>query len=170
MIIQTTRLSLISGDVDILQSAIDGDETLSIKLNVVVADGWTEFGPMPLRYSLDMLAKDPEEQKWLTYFTVLKDKQILIGFGGYKGKPADGIVELGYEIAPDYRGHGFATEYAQALIVHAFKEPNVQMVIAHTLAHENPSTSILKKLGFAKIEEINDPEDGLIWRWELKKV
>ena len=170
MIIQTNRLSLISGDAEILQAAIDGDESLGRKLNVVVADGWTEFGPMAFQYALNMLLKDPEECLWLTYFPVLKDKQILIGSGGYKGKPAGGIVEIGYEIAPDYRDQGYATEFCRALINNAFQHPFVNTVIAHTLAHENPSTSVLRKCAFEKVEEINDPEDGLIWRWELKKV
>lgn len=170
MIIQTTRLSLISGDVDILQSAIDGDETLSRKLNAAVADDWTEFGPMAFQFALDMLLKDPDECLWLTYFPVIIDGHVLIGSGGYKGKPSEGIVEIGYEIAPAYRNRGYATEYCMALINNAFQHPAVKMVIAHTLGHENPSTSVLRKCDFEKVDEINDPEDGLIWRWELKKV
>jgi len=27
----------------------------------------------------------------------------------------------------------------------------------------------LQKCGFKKVEEITDPDDGLIWKWELKR-
>jgi [ribosomal protein S5]-alanine N-acetyltransferase len=43
----------------------------------------------------------------------------------------------------------------------------VSMVIAHTLANDNPSTGVLRRLGFTKTRELVDPEDGPIWRWEL---
>jgi hypothetical protein len=28
---------------------------------------------------------------------------------------------------------------------------------------------MLTKCNFNKVEEINDPDDGLIWKWELKR-
>jgi ribosomal-protein-alanine N-acetyltransferase len=43
----------------------------------------------------------------------------------------------------------------------------VSTVIAHTLANENPSTGVLRRLGFTKTHDLVDPEDGPIWRWEL---
>ncbi|MBK8698518.1 MAG: hypothetical protein IPN29_02835 [Saprospiraceae bacterium] len=58
---------------------------------------------------------------------------------------------------------------AKGLIDHAFKNEEVSCILAHTLGHENPSTRVLSKIGFVKTQEINDPEDGLIWRWELKR-
>jgi ribosomal-protein-alanine N-acetyltransferase len=39
----------------------------------------------------------------------------------------------------------------------------VKNIIAHTLGEENASTKVLTKCGFRKVEEINDPEDGVIW-------
>jgi [ribosomal protein S5]-alanine N-acetyltransferase len=41
------------------------------------------------------------------------------------------------------------------------------MVIANTLAHDNPSTGVLRRLGFVRARELVDPEEGPIWRWEL---
>ncbi|ULE35579.1 N-acetyltransferase [Mycobacterium sp. IDR2000157661] len=43
----------------------------------------------------------------------------------------------------------------------------VRTVIANTLARDNPSTGVLRRLGFTRTHELVDPEDGPIWRWEL---
>lgn len=40
---------------------------------------------------------------------------------------------------------------------------------AHTLPSENPSVKVLHKCGFQFISEVIDPEDGLIWKWELRR-
>jgi [ribosomal protein S5]-alanine N-acetyltransferase len=57
----------------------------------------------------------------------------------------------------------------KGLMEHAFMDRRVKAILAHTLAQEHPSTKVLKKCGFQKVEEINDPDDGLIWKWELKR-
>ena len=43
----------------------------------------------------------------------------------------------------------------------------VALVCAHTLAGENPSTGVLRRLGFRRTAELADPEVGAVWRWEL---
>lgn len=168
--IETKNLKLIPCDTEILKSAIQGNKFIAEKLNVKVQDNWTEFGVGALHYSLDKLLESEEEKYWWTYFPIHKQDNKLIGSGGYKGKPAtDGTVELGYEIAPAYRNRGLATEMTRGLIENAFKDDKVKSIIAHTLGQENASTKVLQKCGFEKVQEINDPDDGLIWRWELKK-
>lgn len=166
--VETKHLKLIPCNPDILKSAIQGDEDLAKFLQVTVQEVWTEFGTGPLQYSLDKLTESEEEKGWWSYFPIYKPENKLIGSGGYKGKPTtEGVVEIGYEIAPAFRNRGLATEMAKGLIENALKDKRVQTIIAHTLAEENPSTKVLKKCGFEKVQEINDPEDGLIWKWEL---
>lgn len=170
MTIETKQLTLIPCDAEILKSAIAGDAVLAEKLKVGVQENWTEFGVFALQYSLNRLSESEDERGWWTYFPIHKQDGKLIGSGGYKGKPsADGMVELGYEIAPNYRNRGLATEMTMGLVEHAFNDERVKSVVAHTLGHENPSTHVLQKCGFEKIGEIDDPDDGLIWKWELKK-
>jgi RimJ/RimL family protein N-acetyltransferase len=138
---------------------------------VTVPDNWTEFGVGALQYSLDKLSLSEREQGWWTYFPIHKTDNTLIGSGGYKGKPTEqGIVEIGYEISPDYRNKGLATEMTRALIDNAFSLKQVTAIMAHTLGQVNASTRILTKCGFEKTEEINDPDDGMIWKWELKRL
>ena len=82
----------------------------------------------------------------------------------------DGIVEIGYEMHEDYRLQGLTTEAAKALMNFAFAYPDVDIVRAHTISFDdNPSVSVLKKLGFELKGLFYDPDDGDIWRWEIMK-
>ncbi len=65
------------------------------------------------------------------------------------------------------KGLGFET--AQGLLLHAFNHSSVRKVIAHTVAEENASAHILEKLGFVQTEDVNDAEEGLLWRWEISR-
>ena len=163
MTIETMNLRLIPCDIEILRSAIQGNEILAKKINVTVQDNWTEFGVDALKYALDRLTESEEEKNWWTYFPIHKQDDKLIGSGGYKGKPTtDGTVELGYEIAPDYRNRGLATEMTKGLIENAFRDERVKSIIAHTLGQDNPSTKVLQKCGFEKVKEINCRSQNLI--------
>jgi [ribosomal protein S5]-alanine N-acetyltransferase len=105
---------------------------------------------------------------WGSFFTIHKADRQLLGTCGFKGGlDESGSVEIGYEIIDSYRQQGLASEAAQGLIDFAFGHDEVQLVRAHTLANENPSVSVLKKLGFQFIGLFNDPDDGDIWRFEL---
>jgi [ribosomal protein S5]-alanine N-acetyltransferase len=77
------------------------------------------------------------------------------------------MVEIAYAIDTDYRGKGYATEAAQALVEFALGRSGVRFVRAHTLPEENASTHVLRKCGFRYLGEVVDPEDGLVWRWEI---
>lgn len=169
MRIETEQLILIPANTNLLQKAIAGNKHLAAELHVTIDEHWTEFGTFALQYVLDKLVLNPDEDLWWTYFPVYKKENILIGSGGYKGKPEAGIVEIGYEIAPRYRNKGLATEMANGLIANAFKHKEVTTILAHTLGNENPSAKVLTKCGFKKVENINDPDNGLIWKWVLKK-
>jgi ribosomal-protein-alanine N-acetyltransferase len=58
---------------------------------------------------------------------------------------------------------------ATTLIKNAFEQESIKEVIAHTLAEENASAKILRNFEFTFDDEINDPEDGQIWKWVLPK-
>ena len=167
MMIETTRLILIPADEHLLRSAIQGSDSLSHELRCRVSPDWTEFGTAPLEHSLKMLELSKDEKGWGTYFPIHKTDRRLIGSCGYKGRPTvEGAVELGYEVAPEYRLKGIGAELVKGLMENAFRFDSVLKIVAYTLPSESASTSILKKLNFRKTAELNDPEDGLIWRWE----
>jgi RimJ/RimL family protein N-acetyltransferase len=79
------------------------------------------------------------------------------------------MVEIAYGVAPEHQGQGYATEAAEAMISYAFNSGQVRIVRAHTLVAENASTRVLAKCGFRPVGEVIDPEDGLVWRWEIRR-
>ena len=79
------------------------------------------------------------------------------------------MVEIGYEVAESYQNQGLATEMAQALIDHAFQDERVQVVQAHTLAEENASVKVLRRCGMQFMETGFDPDEGEVWRWEVRR-
>ena len=166
----SNRIKLINCDEKILELILEGNEILSRELNLNIPNKWTEFGESVFKYSLDKIRDKPESKKWWAYLPVNIQTNTLIGSCGYKGEPNEkGIVEIGYEVAAEFRNQGFATEIAKLLIDQAFKNIEVNSVQAHTLADENASVKVLKKCKFEFIEELEDDEDGVIWKWELKK-
>jgi RimJ/RimL family protein N-acetyltransferase len=170
MTIISERLKLVACDASILEQAINGNYQLSRLLKVNIAPEWTEFGVGALRYALERVSSGADQAGWWTYLPILHSDNTLIGSGGYKGRPSmTGEVEIGYEIAPRYRGRGLATEMAGRLITHAFTNPDVSSIAAHTLAGENASVSVLKKCGFVQVDEFADAEAGLVWKWVLAR-
>jgi len=79
----------------------------------------------------------------------------------------NGKVEIAYFTFPGFEGRGFATQMAALLIRLAEASDKTTLVTAQTLPHKNASTSILSKLGFTKVRNINHPEDGEVWEWAL---
>ncbi|MET3018977.1 GNAT family N-acetyltransferase [Flavobacterium hydatis] len=58
------------------------------------------------------------------------------------------IVEIGYEMLPDYQGKGFMTEALREVVKHAFEEINSVIITAFPSSDNVSSVSILKKLNF----------------------
>ena len=168
--IYTPHLQLISCDREIFESIFQGDKALARKLGIKVSGQWSEFGLEPIRFGHQALDNDPSLEGWWTYLVIHSSDNRLIGTCGYKGKPnKQGIVEIGYEVMEEYRNRGFATELAKGLIKNAFSFPRVKIVQAHTLAEKNASGTVLTRCGMTFIHELADPEDGLIWLWQLDR-
>ncbi|MGK7935705.1 MAG: GNAT family N-acetyltransferase [Xenococcaceae cyanobacterium] len=149
-----------------LEMLIAGKERFFDKFGISVADDY-ELVPELLQFSLKNLREGTISPRWLTHMLILNEPRIMIGLVGYKGNPdEEGVVEIGYSIATSYQGRGFATQAARILIDRAFSTGEVKVVRAHTLPQENPSTSVLKKVGMTFIGEFEDEEDGKVWRWE----
>jgi RimJ/RimL family protein N-acetyltransferase len=167
--ITTPRLLLLPADASHYEAVLLGNEVLSAMLGIRIPDKWTEF-PEAILVSYDKIKTDPEVINWFFHFIIHRKDNILIGTGGFKGKPdAKGTVEIGYEIIPGYQGKGYATETARALIRHAFSFPEVKKVIAHTLQEYNASVSVLQKLGMRFVSMEKGSEEGDVWRWELTR-
>ena len=168
--IQTDRLRIIPCSIDILHAVIQGDPVLTKTLNIAIAEHWTQFGKKAFEHTIARINEDASNPAWWAHLPVLREENTLIGSCGYKGPPdAEGMVEIGYEVAPGFRKQGLATEIAQGLRDHAFSFPEVSKVLAHTMPEQNASTRVLEKCGFKMINELEIADEGRIWRWEILK-
>jgi RimJ/RimL family protein N-acetyltransferase len=149
-----------------LLNALNDDRTLFAELiGSSVPDGWPEF-PEAVGFTLEHLQTAPEGARaWTMQFFVDHGSGCLLGSGGFAAPPADRAVEIGYEVAPEFRGRGFGTAAARALVERAVASGEVDRVIAHTMPGPNPSTGVLVSLGFEHVAEQEDPDVGTVWEW-----
>jgi RimJ/RimL family protein N-acetyltransferase len=142
-------------------------------LKAELASDWLAFDAAreAMPFAAQYLKDHPESAEWWFYFFIHRANNTLIGMGGFKGTPTqEGVVEIGYSIAPSFQQQGYATEATQGLLRFAFASPFVERVDAHTTPNRNNSTNVLQKLGFVFQKQIIDAEDGLIWHWSLAKA
>jgi RimJ/RimL family protein N-acetyltransferase len=156
-------IRLLRADVGMLDAALAGDDALTERLGVGVVPGWATFREA-LRPTRDALAQHPPGFAWSTRLFVAGDPPEVVGWGGFKGAPQDGVVEIGYGIGPSRRERGLATAAARALVDEAFAEAGVTAVIAHTLPEPNASTRVLQKAGFAFAGDASEGGER-VWRW-----
>lgn len=62
----------------------------------------------------------------------------------------DGVQEIGYGIAPAYRGRGVASTAVGLLCDRLFADPQVRAVSAEMLEGNAPSWRLVERLGFAR--------------------
>lgn len=168
--IESPRLRLYPCDDTLFEAIKMGNNVLARAISANVPKKWSQyrdsFAPAYLRWKAHKPLRD-----WWVYLIVYLPDNLLVGSCGYKGEPDEaGRVEIGYEIKPSHQHMGIATEAARALVARAFKRPEVKTVIAHTLPEMGYSAQLLQKIGFVRTEDFQDPEDGLMWRWELLKL
>lgn len=150
---------------------IEGTEPFAEAFGMPAADGLREFlfsGHVSPQW-LAQLRTRHNADFWIDGFgAVERATRTMVGTAGFKGPPdADGMVEIGYGIAPAYQGQGYATE-AASLLVGVARERAVRLIRAHTLPERNASCRVLEKCGFTHTGEVVDPDDGPVWRWELR--
>jgi [ribosomal protein S5]-alanine N-acetyltransferase len=161
-------LRLVTLDLDLAEAAVHDRPALGRALGAELADGWDAF-PGALGRTRDALAADPAGAEWGSRLFVLAKPPTLVGWGGFKGAPVGGAVEIGYAVAPGWQGRGIATAAVGAMLDAAFADPAIRSVIAHTLPGPNASTRVLEKSGFAYEADVIDLQAGTAWRFRLEK-
>lgn len=161
---------LVPATIDLLTALDRGRGEFEALIGSPAPDGWPEF-PEAVGATLSFLNSAPEaDRAWAMQFFIDDTTGLLIGSGGFAAPPSDRTVEIGYEVAPAFRGRGLGAAAARALYNRACVDDRVDNVIAHTLPGPNPSTGVLTSLGFAYVGDSPDPEVGTVWRWHKSVV
>ncbi|HIT74701.1 MAG TPA: GNAT family N-acetyltransferase [Candidatus Avipropionibacterium avicola] len=86
--------------------------------------------------------------------------QFVVGDIGFHGPPdPDGVVEIGYEVVPDWRRHGLASWAVRQLLATA-ADHGAQSVQAEVIGENPASAGVLERCGFI----VRDQHDGrTVW-------
>lgn len=145
------HLELIAATLELTLLELQSTKALAAALDVAEPPSW----PPPLndessqRWFLEKLRSNPGIAGWTMWYFVLCSggRGELVGNGGFKGAPEQGLVELGYSILPQHQRKGYATKAALALIAWAFSHAEVDRVCAETLPDLEPSLGVMRKCG-----------------------
>jgi [ribosomal protein S5]-alanine N-acetyltransferase len=168
--VSDSRVRLVPATVPLLNALNEDRARFGELIGSPVPDGWPEF-PEAVAFTLEHLQKAPEaDHGWSMQFFVNAATGRMVGSGGYAAPPVDRTVEIGYEIAPEFRGRGFGSAAARALVEGAVASGEVDHVVAHTLPGPNASTGVLVSLGFEHAGDQEDRDVGTVWEWRWSRM
>ena len=98
----------------------------------------------------------PDQWEWYAIWMIELKDGTHIGELCFKGVTENGITEIGYGIAEEYRGRGWGTEAVSALTDWALGQPCVMCVTAETEASNIASRKVLTKAGFVPTGETGE--------------
>lgn len=114
------------------------------------------------RIRLEQIARDPSSAHWVVRAVTSEPEGVCVGHAGFHGPPdADGMVEVGYTVDPDYRRRGYARAMVRALLAWAAAEESVSTVRASISPDNVASLATISGFGFLEVGEQYDEEDGV---------
>lgn len=165
--IETQRLLLRALTFHQLRLCLDDVAALERELDLKIARDLFDGNVLrALNMKLEkMKNSDPAVHPWQTYWLVIVQQEMAgAGMAGFKGTPdAQGYVEIGYGISPDYQGRGLMSEAVRALVDWALEQPGCNGVTASKVTHP-ASRRLLEKLGAQRIVS-----DGISSSWKFTR-
>ncbi len=163
--LETEHLKLVPFSLELKKATITERARVASMLGVHIPDSWPGPGMTEaLPFFVEMMEKDPASRVW-DGIVIHKSNQVAIGGIGFHGGPDEaGMVEIGYNIIPEYQGRGYATEMIRRFIDWAFHTQGIKMITAECLDDNIGSIRVLEKVGMCRLE----PEGNML-KWELRK-
>ena len=118
-----------------------------------------------VRDFIESCIEDAKERGWSTWPVTLRDDQSLIGYCGFLVRTYgeySGQTEIGWLIAREHWGKGFATEAAKATINLGFSRWGFNRVIASARAENTQSVRVMVKAGMSLIGDSLNPRGRLV--------
>lgn len=120
------------------------------------------FPAPPTREQSDALAAiargQIEDEGWGLWAVEVEDGASFIGFVGLSRPSFEAhftpAVEVGWRLAREHWGHGYATEAARAAVAHGFEELGLDEIVSFTSTLNEPSWRVMERLGMR-----HDPAD-----------
>jgi aminoglycoside 6'-N-acetyltransferase len=137
--------------------------------------GWERTDAEGVRRDIEeMASRAPGEPGgWVQFSVEERETGRLVGDVGLS--PADGeqgVIKVGYTIAPACQGRGYATEAIGSLVSYAFDVLGADVVRAYASADNLPSIRVAEKVGMRLVERFEHRSGDEIWfgvRYELRR-
>jgi RimJ/RimL family protein N-acetyltransferase len=117
---------------------------------------WVEGGPFEgTRVAAEWMMKAYDagvhQPEWGLFVLVRREDGRAVGGMGFHGVPDDeGRAEVGYDLAPSARGHGYATEALRALSDWALARDDVHLLYATVESDNVPSQHVATRAGYVR--------------------
>jgi ribosomal-protein-alanine N-acetyltransferase len=113
----------------------------------------------------------PADAPWLLRAIILRTPDgglQAIGYLNFHSGPDErGMVEIGYTLLPEARGHGYAIEAVRAAFEWATRSHGIHLFRASVAPDNERSLNLIAKLGFQQVGQQLDEVDGLELVFEL---
>lgn len=120
---------------------------------------WIEGGPFEgTRDAAGMVVKKHEDgvhrPEWGMFVLVRTEDGRAVGAMGFHGAPdEEGRAEVGYDLAENARGNGYATEALHALSAWALARDDLKLLFAAIDRTNAPSQRVIARAGFTRVSE-----------------
>lgn len=98
---------------------------------------------------------------------LIVDEGTIAGLLSLVAVPANGVIAIGYGIAPSRRGKGLATRAVGELLGISAADSRIVAVTAETATGNVASQRVLAANGFRRTGTRTDPDDGELLGWRI---
>lgn len=145
--IETKRLKLYAASEEQMEAFIAAQSVDALKA------AYTEM--------LDGCLAHPDEWEWYAMWMIELKDGTHVGELCFKGITEEGCAEIGYGIAEDHQGRGYATEAVTAAVAWALEQNRINRVTAEVDRENIASVRVLEKAGFTQTGAVG--EEGPIY-------
>ncbi|HEY7478569.1 MAG TPA: GNAT family N-acetyltransferase [Actinomycetota bacterium] len=126
--------------------------------------GWDRTDPEGVRAEIvEMTSRVPGEPGgWVQLTVEDRAEGRLVGDVGLCPLE-EGVIEVGYTIAPEFQGRGYGTEAVRALVDYAFDVLGARVVRAYADAGNAASIRVMEKAGLRLIERFTGNDEDGAW-------
>lgn len=133
-----------------LQDAKNIYEYMGCDSEITRYTGWNPY--QTLEATIAKIENDLSSDDGSYSWVIKRDGEFVGTIGAYDYNPDDSSIEIGYSIARDFWGNGYAGKATQAVVDFLLSEPHIKVVRAWSHKDNIASKKILLGLGFAETE------------------
>jgi RimJ/RimL family protein N-acetyltransferase len=141
----------------------EGDDALAAAMQTPAVLRWLQDEAMPVRRPgsiVERMRAMQEEHGHCFWVAERQSDEAFLGYCGLKRVDAEGTdltgsFEIGWSLAEQYWGRGYATEAAMAVLERAFAVHEASSVVAFTVAENVASWRVMKRIGMTRRPDLD---------------